>query len=30
MKVMIAGINSGLDVIENAYLYFDDEEEEQK
>ena len=27
LEVMIVGINSGLDVIENEYLYFDDEEE---
>ena len=25
LEVMIAGINSGLDAIENEYIYFDDE-----
>ena len=25
LEIMIVGINSGLDAIENAYLYFDDE-----
>jgi len=29
LEVMIAGINNGLDAIENAYLYFEDEEDEQ-
>ena len=25
LEVMIVGINNGLDIIEDAYLYFDDE-----
>lgn len=29
LEVMIVGINDGLNAIENAYLYFDDEEEEE-
>ena len=28
LEVMIVGINNGLDAIEKAYLYFDDEEYE--
>ena len=28
LKIMIVGINNGLDAIEKAYLYFDDEEQE--
>ena len=28
LEVMIVGINNGLDAIEKAYLYFDDEEQE--
>ena len=27
LEVMIVGINSGLDLMEKAYLYFDDEDE---
>ena len=27
LEVMVVGINNGLDAIENAYLYFDDEED---
>lgn len=29
LEVMIEGINDGLDAIEKAYLYFDDEEEQK-
>lgn len=28
LEVMIVGINNGLDAIKNAYLYFDDEEDD--
>ncbi|NLC25583.1 MAG: hypothetical protein GX777_03035 [Fastidiosipila sp.] len=28
LKVMIAGINNGLDAIENEHIYFDDEEDD--
>ena len=30
LEWMIEGINDGLDAIENAYLYFDDEEYEEE